>query len=296
MAGLKLKVQRYITPMADADPLRVSEASTVTGYLASFALTVVATAMAVGVDSGITIPNISLLFVVPVVVAGVGYGLGPSLFSAVLGALAYNFFLTDPRYTLVVDDPAYIWAIALLFVVGLIVSGVAFTSRLRASDAALLRRQTTVVQDYGGAVLAADKKEAIVSITSQTLATLFQVPSVVILFSEGEMVSVNTVGGIEPGETEFEAARTSLETGTVARAGIYPSVASRFDFWPVTPAGGQRAVLGVAFDPGERPSAEDTLVGIVGSVLALALSSQHFPIGRNVRSTDRDSLATAHRK
>jgi hypothetical protein len=51
--------------------------------------------------------------------------------SAILGALAFNFFLTEPRYTLAVDDPANIWAIGLLFVVGLIVSGVAFTSRQR---------------------------------------------------------------------------------------------------------------------------------------------------------------------
>ncbi|WP_352509179.1 DUF4118 domain-containing protein [Mesorhizobium sp. M0048] len=51
---------------------------------------------------------------------------------AILGALAYNFFLTEPRHTLIVDDPANIWAIGLLFVVGLVVSGVAFTSRRRA--------------------------------------------------------------------------------------------------------------------------------------------------------------------
>jgi K+-sensing histidine kinase KdpD len=71
--------------------------------------------VAVGVDRGVTIPNLSLVFVVPVVIAGVGFGLGSSLCSAILGALAYNFFLTEPRYSLVVDDPANIWAIGLLF-------------------------------------------------------------------------------------------------------------------------------------------------------------------------------------
>jgi hypothetical protein len=46
-----------------------------------------------------------------------------------------------PRYSLALDDPANIWAIGLLFVVGLIVSGVAFTSHRRATEVALLRRQ-----------------------------------------------------------------------------------------------------------------------------------------------------------
>ncbi len=80
------------------------------------------------------------MFVIPVIIAGVHLGLGPSLFSAVLGALAFNFFLTEPRYSLAVDDAANIWAIGLLFVVGLIVSGVAFTSRQRATEAALLAK------------------------------------------------------------------------------------------------------------------------------------------------------------
>ena len=53
-----------------------------------------------------------------------------------------------PRYSLAVDDPANVWAIGLLFVVGLIVSGVAFTSHRRATEAALLRRQVTVLQGY----------------------------------------------------------------------------------------------------------------------------------------------------
>jgi K+-sensing histidine kinase KdpD len=80
-----------------------------------------------------------------VILAGVSLGLGPSLCSAILGAIAFNFFLTEPRYTLVVDDPANIWAIGLLFVVGLIVSGVAFTSRQRATEAALLSCKATAV-------------------------------------------------------------------------------------------------------------------------------------------------------
>ena len=262
------------TPKPDADPLLGPTASVVASYLASFAMTAVATAVAVSVDSKVTIPNLSLVFVVPVIIAGVSLGLGPSLCSAILGPLAFNFFLTEPRYTLAVDDPANIWAIGLLFVVGLIVSGVAFTSRQRATEAALLRRQATVLQGYSRDVVAADNTKAIVSITSRALATLFQVPVVVMLVTEGTAVSIEKVGGIEPNEAELEAARSSLATGTVALAGVYPDLASRFDFWPLKTAEGQNAVIGLAFDPDERPSAPDAVVDIVRSILALALDRQ----------------------
>ena len=271
MAGLKSKLQQDVAPTPDADPLFGSGASEVVRYLASFAMTAIATAVAVGVESTVTIPNLSLVFVVPVIVAGVSLGLGPSLLSALLGALAFNFFLTEPRYSLAVDDPANIWAIGLLFVVGLIVSGVAFTSHRRATEAALLRKQARVLQGYSLDLIAADNTKAIISITSQALAALFQVPVIVMLVTDGTVVSLERFGDVEPNEAELETARSSLATGTVVRAGVYPDVTSRFDFWPVKTAEGQNAVIGLAFDPDERPSAPDTLVEIVRSILALVL-------------------------
>ena len=163
-------------------------------------------------------------------------------------------------------------------------SGVAFTSHRRATEAALLRRQASVLQGYSRDLVAADNTKAIVSITSQALAALFQVPVVVMLVSEDMMVSlVERVGDVEPQEAELEAARSSLATGTVVRAGVYPDLASRFDFWPVNTAEGQNAVIGLAFDPDERPSTPDALVDIVRSILALVLDRHHVRVRRDAR-------------
>jgi K+-sensing histidine kinase KdpD len=275
MADVESKLRQDITPAPDADALFGPVASELMRYLAAIAMTAAATVVAVGVDSKVTIPNLSLVFVVPVITAAVSLGLGPSICSAILGALAYNFFLTEPRYSLAVDDPANILAIGLLLVVGLIVSSVAFTSRQRATEAALLKRQATVLQGYSRDVVAADHTKAIVSITSQALAALFKVPVVVMLMTEDRVASLEQVGDAELQEAELEAARSSLTTGMVVRSGVYPNLASRFDFWPVETAEGQKAVIGLAFDPDERPSAPDTLVTIVVRVLALVLDRQH---------------------
>jgi K+-sensing histidine kinase KdpD len=282
MASIESKVRQDITPAPDADPLFGPVASELVRYLASVAMTAAAAVVAVGVDSKVTIPNLSLVFVLPVIIAGISLGLGPSLCSAILGALAFNFFLTEPRYSLAVDDAGNIWAIGLLFVVGLIVSGVAFTSRQRATEAALLRRQASVLQGYGRNVAAADGTNAIVSITSQALAELFRVPVVVMLVMEGRVVSLEQVGDVKPQEVDLEAARSSLTAGTAMRAGVYPNLASRFDFWPVQTAGRQNAVIGLAFDPNEIPAA-DALVSIVASILGLALDRQRERAGGDAR-------------
>ena len=279
MVDAESKLRQEITPMPETDPLLGS----VMRYLASFAMTALATVVAVDIDSTVTIPNLSLVFVVPVIIAAVSLGLGPSLCSAILGALAFNFFLTEPRYTLAVEDAANIWAIGLLFVVGLIVSSVAFTSRQRATEAALLRRQATVLQGYSRDIAAADNTKAIASITSQVLAAFFKVPVVVLLVTAGSVVSVEKVGDVELQEAELEAARSSLATGTVMRSGIYPDLASRFDFWPVATAEGRDAVIGLAFDPDDRPSAPGALVNTVVNVLALALDREHARLRRDAR-------------
>ncbi|RWB23754.1 MAG: DUF4118 domain-containing protein, partial [Mesorhizobium sp.] len=100
MADVNPRLRRDITPLRDADSLfSLADAPAGVRYLASFAMTAFATVVAVGVDSQVAIPNISLIFVVPVILGAVGLGLGPSLFSAILGAIAYNFFLTEPRHT-----------------------------------------------------------------------------------------------------------------------------------------------------------------------------------------------------
>jgi K+-sensing histidine kinase KdpD len=279
MSAQRKTSQSEIKPLTDTSPfpaLELFKAPFVLRYLAALMMTALATAVAVGLDSSVTIPNLSLVFVIPVIVAAVTFGLGSSLFSAILGAFAYNFFLTEPRYTLLVDDPANIWAIALLFVVGCIASAVASTARRSADHVALLQRQATALQIYSRDILAADNTRAIIVDTARALEALFRVPVVVVTLSEAAVEFIEKRGKFELLEVELDAGRSTLTTGKVAPASVYPYDTSRFDFWPVVSNMGRQAVIGLAFDPDERPLAPGVLVEIVGSVLALALDRQHL--------------------
>ena len=275
MSDVESNRQKDIGPRPDADSPSDPLASTAARYFAAVAMTAAATIIAVALDTKVTIPNLSLLFVIPVIVAGLSLGLGPSLCAAVLGALSFNFFLTEPRYSLAVDDPANIWAIGLLFVVGVITSGVAFTSHRRASEAALLRRQQSILEGYTRELVATENAKAAVSTTSRALAALFQTPAVAMLVDESGFFFREQVGGLEPQDSDLEAARSALATGAAARGGVYPNLDSRFDFWPLETADGQKAALGLAFDADERPAKPDELINIVVRLLGFALERQH---------------------
>jgi K+-sensing histidine kinase KdpD len=250
--------------------------SAIARYFAAFLLTAFATVIAVGADMQVAIPNLSLIFVVPVIVSGVSLGLGPSLLSAVLGALSFDFFLAAPRYSLAIDDPANIWAMCLLFVVGLIASTVSFTSQRRAEEAARLKKQFMVLQRYSREVTAATSPEAVASLTSRTLTSLFGVPSVALIVAHEKTIAVRTAGALEPNEAEIETARSSLSTGDVARGGVYPDVASRFDFLPINTRKGASAVLGIAFDADNRPSVVEASVAIIARILTWSLEREEI--------------------
>lgn len=125
------------------------------GYGLSTVLVGLATLAAVLVDQVQRVPNLSLIFVLPVVIAAVSFGWGPALVAAVLGVLAFNFFLIAPRYTFHVEDPSNIWALALLLITAAIVSAVAAQSRRRAMEAWKAADQASALQTLARALVAA---------------------------------------------------------------------------------------------------------------------------------------------
>lgn len=253
------------------EPAFGSATSAIMQYGAAFILIVFASSIAVGVDSRIAIPNVSLVYVVPVVIAGAAFGVGPSLFAAVLGALSYNFFLTEPRYTLSVDDPANIWAIVLLFLVGLIVSGVAFVSSRKASEAAELQRHAEILQGLSSDIAAADSLKAMTSRAAGALAALFGAPVAIMMVRDGGLDLVEQTGALDIGRAEYDAATAALSAHGAVRGGVYPDDQSRLDFWPVRVADRSVAVIGIALPSDERPPLPDQSVDVVRNLLALAI-------------------------
>lgn len=254
--------------------LQLSDLPRVVGYLAAVAMAALATVVAIGFDNAVAVPNLSLVYVIPVVISAVLFGLGPSLSAAVLGALSYNFFFTEPLYSLRVDDPANIWAIGLLFLVGCISSAVASTAQRKANDAARRRQHAQILQGYSRAVVAAQSTKAILSLTATALDKLFGVPAVVIISADVKAELGELRGGLTPTEVEFEAAAASLASRKRVPAAVYPFDDSRFDFWPADTAEGPSAVIGLAFDPDERPAEPGVLAELVANLLSLALARQ----------------------
>ena len=247
-------------------------------YALSLAMVAAATLAAVLVDRVQTIPNLSLIFVLPVVIAAVSFGWGPALAAAVAGLLTFNFFLIEPRYSLDVAEPANLWALMLLLITAAIVSAVAAQSRRRGVEAWNAADQATALQALAQSLVAAKGDTGAAQACAAALARLFQAASVVLLQGEAELAVAAQAGGGELSAADQEAAGWALAARMPTRGGAYPVEGAAYDFWPVVTPQRQQAVIGVTISLGEdgRPANPERLVEIVSGYLAVALDREAY--------------------
>src|SRR5258708_29885120 len=108
-----------------------------TPYLRSVMTVGVATAICALINQRLEVPNLSLIFLIGVLICAISSGLGPTLFASTLSVLAYDFFFLPPLYSLSISDPADV-----ISLVAFLISAV-----LASNLAAHMRRQAWIAED-----------------------------------------------------------------------------------------------------------------------------------------------------
>ena len=99
----------------------------------------------------------ALLFLLPVLLVAARGGRGPSLTAAAASALAYNFFLLPPRYTLRVHGFDNVVSLIVLFSVAIVTSRLADRLKARITDARAQAEASAQAAEF--AALLADKTD-----------------------------------------------------------------------------------------------------------------------------------------
>lgn len=236
----------------------------------------VASVLAAAVDGRVAIPNLSLIFVLPVVIAAIRYGLGPALSAAIAGVISYNFLLIEPRYTFRVADAANVWALVLLLITAAAVSGVAAQSRRSTLQAWEAVAQSSALQSMARSLVGARDARTIARVCAETLARVFSAPAVVFV-ADGDALRLSArAGGAAVSAADEEAAAWVMASRLPARGGAYPIDDCVYDLWPVQTPRRQRAVIGVQLSGQEqgRPENPERFVETVAGYLAVALERE----------------------
>ena len=258
---------------SQVEPSHPSRLPLYTQYAAALLLVAAATVLAFAVQRLIAAPNLTLIFVLPVVIAATSFGWGPSLAAAVAGVLSFDFFFTEPKLSFAIASPTDVWAAVVLFIIAALVSAVAAQSRRQALEAQLAAQQALALQALAHVVIDGRPPREVEQAAATALGRIFHAPAVVFAVVEGKLDIAAQAGGAVIATPEEEAARGAAESRVAMRAHAYPFEASRFDFWPL-PTHEGAYVLGVDFTKSrnERPEGPERFVEVVGAYLAAAVS------------------------
>lgn len=239
-------------------------------YAITLALVAVAALLAFVASQFVPAPGLTLIFVLPVVIAGAMFGWRPSLAAIAAGMLTFDFVFTQPYWSLRIDDPSEIWAAGLLLVTAVIVSAVTWQSRQRAYDARRGVERADALRLLARTIMEGRAAE-VAPAAAAALSRIFAAPAVILAAGDGKLVVSGQAGGATLSPRETEAAQAALTTRSHIRAETYPHEESRFDFWPVGTATRFEHVIGVAFGRSAegRPADPDRFVEIVAAYLAV---------------------------
>lgn len=261
------------TPLSAANDVRADGARrlpVLAQYGVALLLVTVATLIAFIADQVVAAPSLTLIFVIPVVIAATTLGWRPSVAAVVASVLAFDFFFTQPYFTLRMTEPSEIWAAVLLLATSAIVSTVAGQSSRRALEARRAADQARALQALAHTIIENRSQKEVIDAAAAALSRIFAAPAVVYSETEGRLRAEAIAGGAVVSEVETKAAENALAAQTHFRGETYPNDDSKFDFWPVATPTAHRYVLGVDFKSSvfERPPDPERFIEIVGAYVA----------------------------
>jgi K+-sensing histidine kinase KdpD len=157
-------VSRPAEPEPDA--LSLSELRNLRGwrrYLAAVLVVVTTTCIAEMLYRTLGTTRLSMIFLAGVLVAAVWLGSGPAYFAAGLAFVIYNFYLCEPRFTLVFADPEDVIVLTVFLIVAMLTGGLAGRVRDEAKRAQARARTTATLleasRDFAATTQEAEVRE-----------------------------------------------------------------------------------------------------------------------------------------
>ncbi len=202
--------------------------------------------------------NLSLIFLMAVLLVAIRFGLWPSVYASLLSFAAYNFFFTEPYHTFVVTHREDVLTMILFLVVAVIVGNLA--ARLKAQVEAMrtTAKRTANLYDFSRKIAGAAALDDVLWAVVHHVASTLQCHSLVLLPREGRL---EIAAGYPPEDqiatTAWGAAQWAWEHGQPAGWSSDTLPGSEWLLLPLKTGRGRLGLLGVSFEAPRRQLTEE---------------------------------------
>jgi two-component system sensor histidine kinase KdpD len=214
-------------------------------YLISLGLVAFSTLIGLSIRGNFEPTNLVMLYLTSVVISAIFLGRGPSLLAAIVGVLAFDFFLIPPYLTFAVSDTQYILTFAVLFVVSLVISSLTARVREQAESAIQREKQTSALYNLGRDLTSATDLKSITDIIIAHITQAFDREIAIFLPVNGHLRPFASSPGYLPDENELAVAIWAFEHDQPAGRGTDTLPAAPLRCQPLKTSKGIVGVLGI---------------------------------------------------
>ena len=256
----------------------------------------VAAAVAIGMlmNTLTPFPNVSMIFLMAVLIPAAAFGVWPAIFASLLSFLAYNFFFIEPTYTLTIAQPHELFALFVFLGVAVFTSALAGRirehARVSADRMRAMRRLYEFTKKLSGLATVDAVAEGAVTEINASLGR----STVLLMQEDGELVLRASWPPEDSLDTaSMTAARWAFTKDEPAGAHTATLPTVPWFFVPLRWTRGRMAVLGVALSadaPPLDPEARalfDALAEQTASALERASLNSEMVAARTAAETER---------
>jgi two-component system sensor histidine kinase KdpD len=216
----------------------------------------------------------TMLMLIPVLWSSVRFGFGPSLATAVIGALSTNFFVFQPRFAFGFVTLGDFITLTVYVLTAAVTSYWAGRARREAELAGQRERDTALLYNLHRKMAATTRGDALPEAAAAEIARIRRAGVVLLLGTPGRLASVAEHALVAPLDArEKQAADAALRLGRPAGAGTDEVPEARLLYLPLRAGGEAQGAIGFAPGAGEPPASlrPEGLLGTIASQIALAL-------------------------
>jgi len=192
---------------------------------------------------------VALLYIVPVLVAGIYFGFWPALLAAIASPLIFNYWFTAPYHTLLIHSPADIVSVVVLFAVAVATSQLAASVRAQARLAEAHAARNATIAGLARALLGCTSEHEIAEVSVRELRAVFDCnASLMEGAPEPRVLAGVAREQLTPGD--LAVAALVLASGERAGRGVDRAVPTEWQFHPIRSGAGVLAAVGLARDDG----------------------------------------------
>jgi two-component system sensor histidine kinase KdpD len=218
------------------------------------------------------LPNVSLLYLLAVVVSAIRGGYRSAFLAAALAAVAYNFSFIRPLGTLSIAQPHEVFAFGVFIAAALLAGGIASRIREQAASASARARVTEDLYDLSSKLSATARGEDVVWAAASHLHGALNRQVLFLLPSEGELqMTASWPPDNVPEVVDMAAARWAQDKNETSGAGTGTLPSSAYQFRPLDTPQGVIGVCGFSFEKRPLDSVEDRVLGAVLHQVAIAI-------------------------